>query len=143
MKSFITDIIKYEKNRNIEYMRTKYNIPIKDEDEIDFFVLNSYLIEWIKYDELGYLYASKGAPKNFNPLEINAGYPWCRVLIKLIEEKTIYSKYFCISNGLFDYRPEITLEEKKRLREFTINNHIPFLMIDQEQTKNDYKLEGK
>ena len=130
MKAFITDIIKYERNRNIDYMRIKYSIPISDEEEKDFFSLNLNILEWIKYDERGYLYTNKGVSKDFNPLEINADYPCDRMLIRLIEKKTIYSKYFCISNGLFDYIPEITLEEKKRLRKFTIENDRPFIMID-------------
>ena len=131
METFIMDIIKYGVYRNIEYMRTKYNLPISaDKEEDTFSVLNIYILEWIKFNEIGYLYISKGIPKDFKPLKINADYPWCQLLIRLIEEKTIYSKYFCISNGLFDYKPEIMLAEKKRLRNLAIENNITFTIID-------------
>ena len=101
---------------------TEYNMT-------DLIVIAIEILTWLKLEYKRSLWRAEGRTIKQRPMHIDENYPWCALLINLLEAETIFSKVFTINGNALDFRSDINEEYRALLRKTAYDKYNPTKII--------------
>lgn len=83
------------------------------------------ILSWLKLEYKRSVWIAEGKRKSFKPLEIDMQYSWCSNLYRIVEKEKLFSEYFSIKDGKFDFSHKVNDEDKTIARKKVYLNYNP------------------